>query len=107
MDSRAEPPFPRQRTAPMQVDQDHPFFFDHPLDHVPGMLLVAQLLDLARVVAPGTANPWPGRRLKLALDFPRFCELDLAAAMHLTADPATAGPDLAGDWRLLAEQSGR
>jgi hypothetical protein len=26
--------------APLVIDRSHPFFFDHPLDHVPGLLLI-------------------------------------------------------------------
>jgi len=32
----------------LRVDQTDPFFFDHPLDHVPGMLLVCAMADQAR-----------------------------------------------------------
>lgn len=34
--------------ADVSVDQTDPFFFDHPLDHVPGMLLVCAVADQAR-----------------------------------------------------------
>lgn len=35
-------------TAELIVDRDHPFFFDHPLDHVPGLLLLEGAVQLAQ-----------------------------------------------------------
>lgn len=32
----------------LRVDRDHPFFFDHPLDHVPGLLLLEGAVQLAQ-----------------------------------------------------------
>ena len=39
--------------VPVVVDEGDRCFFDHPLDHVPGMLLVAGVLDLLRAREPG------------------------------------------------------
>ena len=39
--------------AILNVNQEHPYFFDHPLDHVPGILLIAgalQLIDYAKII---------------------------------------------------------
>ncbi|HVK54310.1 MAG TPA: AfsA-related hotdog domain-containing protein [Burkholderiales bacterium] len=33
--------------ARLMIDQSHPFFFDHPLDHVPGLLLIEAMNQLA------------------------------------------------------------
>lgn len=33
--------------ATLHVDEGHPYFFDHPLDHVPGILLLEGVLQLA------------------------------------------------------------
>jgi hypothetical protein len=38
--------------AELRVDQSHPFFFDHPLDHVPGLLLLEGAVQLAQRFAP-------------------------------------------------------
>jgi hypothetical protein len=84
---------PGRATAALHVDQDHPFFFDHPLDHVPGMLLVASLLDLVREGVP------VGSRLGLSLQFSTLCELD--APTELTATPERQG------WSVAAVQGGR
>ncbi|MEO3814495.1 AfsA-related hotdog domain-containing protein [Sphaerisporangium sp. B11E5] len=73
--------------AVLRVDQDHPFFFDHPLDHVPGMLLVTGLLDLARARAGVTSG---GHATRLRLRFLRMCELE--GRISLRADPVRGGP---------------
>lgn len=39
--------------ARLKVDQKHPFFFDHPLDHVPGLLLLEGAVQLAQMHAKG------------------------------------------------------
>ncbi|WP_269584449.1 AfsA-related hotdog domain-containing protein [Roseibium sp. Sym1] len=38
----------RRLTAELVVDRQHPFFFDHPLDHVPGLLLLEGATQLAQ-----------------------------------------------------------
>src|SRR5437868_2745002 len=66
-------------TADLRVDRTDPFFFDHPLDHVPGMLIFWGALDLARAGAAGLAD----HRLRTALTFRRICELAPAPALEL------------------------
>ncbi|WP_416261344.1 beta-ketoacyl synthase N-terminal-like domain-containing protein [Gibbsiella quercinecans] len=42
--------------AILQLNEQHPYFFDHSLDHVPGILLIAgglQLVDQAAIVSEG------------------------------------------------------
>ncbi len=76
-------------TVTLLVDQDHPFYFDHPLDHVPGMLLVGRLLDMV-----GDRSG----RAAVTIDFGTICELDQQTALAAEAD---------GDgWRLAATQNG-
>ncbi|KOG27888.1 ScbA/BarX family gamma-butyrolactone biosynthesis protein [Streptomyces resistomycificus] len=55
----------------LRVDTAHPVFFDHPLDHVPGMLL----LEAAR---QAVAARTPGARLPVSfrIAFHRYAELD-------------------------------
>jgi hypothetical protein len=57
--------------AELRVDQRHPFFFDHSLDHVSGMLLVTSLLDLVR-----SFDTRCGGSVRIDLTFSRICELD-------------------------------
>ncbi|KJY28589.1 hypothetical protein VR45_32045 [Streptomyces sp. NRRL S-495] len=57
--------------ADLRVDQSDPFFFDHPLDHVPGMLLVCAMADLVVAV---TDIPAAGR-VGAAMTFHSMVEL--------------------------------
>jgi len=86
----------------LAVDLGDPFFFDHPLDHVPGMMLISALLELVRASTSEQVTGGPGwgrRRLVAALWFPRFCELD--EPTELRACP----PSGAGGWAVQASQS--
>jgi hypothetical protein len=77
-----------------RVDPADPVFFDHPLDHVPGMLLVVAGLELAEHAAmlqPDTVS--------LRLTFIKFCELD--APVEVSAIRETGGN------RIEFVQSGR
>ncbi|WP_328958732.1 AfsA-related hotdog domain-containing protein [Kitasatospora purpeofusca] len=57
--------------ADLRVDQTDPFFFDHPLDHVPGMLLLCGMADLVVAV---TDIPAAGR-VRAAMTFHSMAEL--------------------------------
>ncbi len=57
--------------ADLSVDQTDPFFFDHPLDHVPGILLVCAMADL---VVVGADVPAAGR-VTAAMTFHSMAEL--------------------------------
>lgn len=59
------------------VDERHPYFFDHPLDHVSGILMLEGLLQLAE------AAEVPGFIRYLRMNFPRFCEKNLPATLEL------------------------
>ncbi|WP_425101103.1 AfsA-related hotdog domain-containing protein [Tropicibacter sp. S64] len=41
-------PSDRPGVARLIIDQSHPFFFDHPLDHVPGLLLLESAVQAAQ-----------------------------------------------------------
>ncbi|MDX3379937.1 ScbA/BarX family gamma-butyrolactone biosynthesis protein [Streptomyces niveiscabiei] len=55
----------------LRVNTAHPVFFDHPLDHVPGMLLLEAARQAARFALPGTYAPSAYRAV-----FRRYAELD-------------------------------
>ncbi|MFD6311039.1 ScbA/BarX family gamma-butyrolactone biosynthesis protein [Streptomyces nigra] len=80
----------------LRVDTGHAVFFDHPLDHVPGMLL---LEAACQVLA---ANPASHGRtpVSFACVFHRYAELDLPTWMESTRH---AGPDGAR-FRITARQ---
>ncbi|WP_433478600.1 AfsA-related hotdog domain-containing protein [Spirillospora sp. CA-142024] len=75
------------RFRELVVDESDPFYFDHPLDHVPGMLLFSGLLELAvRADALRARGRRPGR-VAAGLDFTRFCELDRGTTLSCRPVP--------------------
>ncbi|MFG2296179.1 AfsA-related hotdog domain-containing protein [Streptomyces sp. NPDC048603] len=87
--------------VPLYVDRTDPCFFDHPLDHIPGMLLVTALLDVVRAESRHHAGAGLDR-LRVSLAFDRICELGEPVLLHCDPAPAEDGPS----WRLRAEQDG-
>lgn len=64
--------------AELLVDRAHPFFFDHPCDHVPGMLLLEGCMQIALQMA--SHGDWISRPLMVAayeMEFGRFVEYGL------------------------------
>ncbi|MEV0192887.1 AfsA-related hotdog domain-containing protein [Kitasatospora purpeofusca] len=87
--------------APVVVDEKDVCFFDHPLDHVPGMVLVAGVLDALGDRAPEWVDK-VGGRLRLSMSFDRMCELD--SPVWLSGGPIAADDGPA--WELVALQDG-
>lgn len=81
-------------SAQLVIDESHPYFFDHPLDHVPGILMLEGLLQLAEWQAGDSA--WI-RHIKLS--FRRFCEKEALVGISMT-------PNAAGLYEGTVEQSG-
>ena len=78
-----------------RVDLSDPVFFDHPLDHVPGMLLTAAILELAEHDSILESD-----NVTFRLTFTRFCELN--APVQVTATREASGTN-----RIQVTQSGR
>jgi 2-oxo-3-(phosphooxy)propyl 3-oxoalkanoate synthase len=78
-----------------RVDLGDPVFFDHPLDHVPGMLLAAAVLELAE-----RCSMLDPDNITFRLTFTRFCEL--GAVVEVTAAREAGGTN-----RINVIQSGR
>jgi 3-oxoacyl-(acyl-carrier-protein) synthase len=61
--------------AQLRVDESHPYFFDHALDHVPGILMLEGIVQLAEWSAfrsiPVQGEPYLNA---IKLNFRRFCE---------------------------------
>ncbi|WP_416978269.1 ScbA/BarX family gamma-butyrolactone biosynthesis protein [Streptomyces sp. T028] len=55
----------------LRVDTAHPVFFDHPLDHVPGMLLLEAARQAARLLRADDQSP-----VAYHAHFQRYAELD-------------------------------
>ncbi|TRX72999.1 AfsA-related hotdog domain-containing protein [Pseudomonas mangiferae] len=76
------------RTVPvyaeeLELDETDPFFFDHPVDHVPGMLLLDGLLSLAERALNASESTSAIRYVaELQLNFQRFAEKDAAIRLE-------------------------
>ncbi|MER6030360.1 ScbA/BarX family gamma-butyrolactone biosynthesis protein [Streptomyces sp. NPDC001851] len=68
----------------LRVDTGHPILFDHPVDHVPGMLL----LDAARQAAHTASTARPARAVAMTTRFLRYVELDAPCWVDTATDPA-------------------
>ncbi|BDH56032.1 hypothetical protein MTP03_09710 [Tsukamurella sp. PLM1] len=92
--------------ADVVVDPSHPSLFDHPLDHVPGSLL----LEAARQFAVCAAGSASRRAATLRSRFDAFVELDVPTTCHARIVPPAAGsgPGDAPDSVMVRfEQAGR
>ncbi|MFF8426960.1 ScbA/BarX family gamma-butyrolactone biosynthesis protein [Streptomyces sp. NPDC016566] len=85
----AEPGEPRWE---LRVDTGHAGFFDHPVDHVPGMALI----EAARQAARAATGQPSALLLGLETEFTRYAELDVPCWIEARADD----PDAAGDLRV-------
>ena len=75
----------------LAIDQDHPSLFDHPLDHVPGMLLFEAFRQVAIATARMHTNI-PTSRLTMtrcACAFMRFGEFEFTTRFHVAAETVT------------------
>jgi hypothetical protein len=52
--------------AALRVDESHPFYFDHPYDHVPGVLFVEAVQQLSEWLASALGGESLRRRLQLS-----------------------------------------
>ena len=68
------------RVSQLLVDETHPFFFDHPVDHVPASLLIAGLLELVEPLAHAH-TPLDRRRARLRLSVPKMAEHGVSTAL--------------------------
>jgi hypothetical protein len=83
----------RPSVWPLRVDTSHPIFFDHPLDHVPGMLLIEAARQAVRAA---TGHP--------AADFSRF-EAEFVKIAEL-ADPVELAVTLPGSGEGASAEPG-
>ncbi|MGL5851416.1 MAG: ScbA/BarX family gamma-butyrolactone biosynthesis protein [Phycicoccus sp.] len=65
----------------LRVDTRHPSLFDHPADHVPGMLLFEAARQAAILASGGH------RVVSVGADFGAYVELDQPAVVELTREP--------------------
>ncbi|MCP4748139.1 MAG: hypothetical protein GY874_18690 [Desulfobacteraceae bacterium] len=81
---------PQKFSAALNVDESHPYFFDHPLDHVPGILILHGALELYTIAAKQlSANDFFVS--SIAIDFKKICEKTMPIVIELSfsqTDPA-------------------
>jgi len=89
---------------PLVVDIAHPVFFDHPLDHIPGMLLVEACRQAVRA-----ASGLPESDLKsFSAEFTRIVELWHQATVNVRQlEGGTAGVEIKDGETLLMSLKGR
>ncbi|MEV0634280.1 ScbA/BarX family gamma-butyrolactone biosynthesis protein [Streptomyces sp. NPDC050619] len=63
----------------LRIDTAHPVFFDHPLDHAPGMLLLEAARQAARAQTAGARSP-----VSFRIAFHQYAELDEPAWIEAT-----------------------
>ena len=72
---------PHALQAQLVVNEAHPYFFDHPLDHVPGILLIEGVLQLLELATP------PGGRAayikRLSIKFQQYVQKETPIQLHL------------------------
>ena len=88
----------------LRVDAQHPVLFDHPLDHVPGMMLIEAFRQAAFAATGG-----PGQAVsltRLSTEFARFCELDSPTRITATQQPDEVPVAGLARVQVAAEQAG-
>lgn len=75
------------------VDPSHPYFFDHPCDHVPGMLLLEGCAQLARSAVVQVSGSAAARLYACDVNFAQFVECDMPTTMVARVSPAHISAD--------------
>lgn len=85
----------------LRVDQGNPEMFDHPVDHVPGMVLL-EAFRQAALVATGPLAAGRATLTGLRAKFAKFCELDTPARITVRPQPGHPVAD-----RMLVQVAAR
>lgn len=93
-------------TASLIVDQDHPYFFDHPCDHVPGMLLLEACAQLALTAYHESTDIRPLGITAYATHFTQFVECDTPVTLTASVSPDSAVVGLPPTVALVISQQG-
>ncbi|MBZ3907913.1 ScbA/BarX family gamma-butyrolactone biosynthesis protein [Streptomyces griseiscabiei] len=75
------------RSFTLRVDGSHPVFFDHPVDHIPGMVL----LEAARQAAYATTGRVGGLVTGVQSTFTRYAELDTPCLIEAAPQETVTG----------------
>ncbi|MER6028125.1 ScbA/BarX family gamma-butyrolactone biosynthesis protein [Streptomyces sp. NPDC001851] len=99
----------------LHVDQSHPVFFDHPSDHVPGMLLLEAVRQASRAaLGPAPAPLYEWTMSGGGVKFAAYCELAAPTRLVVrqsgasgTADEVTLTVEAVQNGRTVASGSAR
>ncbi|MEU6893030.1 ScbA/BarX family gamma-butyrolactone biosynthesis protein [Streptomyces sp. NPDC046557] len=86
---------------PLRVDATHPVLFDHPVDHVPGMLLLEAARQAAHAMHPSAGTVLP---TSMDVTFHRYVEFD--SPCWIEAHPRSSCASAPGALRVDAIQDG-
>jgi hypothetical protein len=97
-------------SASLIVDATHPYFFDHPCDHVPGMLLLEGCAQLS-LDACAQAGIAPSQRMALMaydMDFTQFVECNVPTTLtaRVSTDQGGTSPTMAPPIEVVVSQRG-
>ncbi|WP_190180020.1 ScbA/BarX family gamma-butyrolactone biosynthesis protein [Streptomyces naganishii] len=91
----------------LHVDQSHPVFFDHPSDHVPGMLLLEAVRQASRAaLGPAPAPLYEWTMSGGGVEFDAYCELTAPTWLLVRTSPGGEAADEV-TLRVDAVQNGR
>jgi hypothetical protein len=97
-------------TAALIVDATHPYFFDHPCDHVPGMLLLegCAQLSLEACAQAGIAAAQRMRLMAYDMDFTQFveCHVPTMLTARVLTDEAAGSATSAPPIEIVVSQGG-
>jgi hypothetical protein len=79
--------------ASLIVDASHPYFFDHPCDHVPGMLLLEGCAQLARSAVAQVSSSATARLYACDVNFAQFVECHMPTTMVARVGPPRIADD--------------
>ncbi len=80
--------------AEIVVNENHPYFFDHPLDHVPGILLLEAIVQLIELAMPDRLTELEIQKCyfkAVEIYFHRFCEKNHASTVQLSQEESKTG----------------
>lgn len=80
----------RALRAELVVDETHPYFFDHPLDHVPGILLLEGVMQLIELAMP-SLNGRVAYAKTLSIKFQQYVQKEATIDLLLEQDQDAHG----------------
>ncbi|MCP3746818.1 beta-ketoacyl synthase N-terminal-like domain-containing protein [Paenibacillus sp. A3M_27_13] len=101
---------PFTMTGTLIVDETHPFFFDHPLDHISGLQLaeaMGQLAKTGQLLRLGLDPKEPVFVYEAQLAFHDYCHKANKAVVHAVAPPAGGAEVDLGCYKTEIIQEGR